>query len=123
MSANPSFPFYLIVNPASGPGSGSQPDGNYQSCIPKLKQASSNVVAVGYVPTGYGSDSQSGVTQQIATYAGWGSAYRPQGIFFDEVEPTSALLSLYTTYSQSARSDFGGSGYVSTYACVQLKQL
>ena len=101
------MPFYVIVNPDSGPGAaGSQPNADsYQGCLPTLTE-SSNVVLVGYVATGYGSKSQAAVTKEVATYAGWDSAYRPSGIFFDEVEPTSEYLSLYTTYAQDARSSF-----------------
>lgn len=105
----------MIVNPDSGPGAaGSQPDASsYQGCIPELK-SHSNVVVVGYVPTGDGTRSQSAVDTDVATYAAWSSAYRPDGIFFDEVNPTSNLLSLYTTYVQTARQSFNsGSGFVS----------
>lgn len=98
---------------------GSQPDaGSYQGCIPDLK-SHSNVVVVGYVPTGDGTRSQSAVNADVATYAGWNSAYRPDGIFFDEVNPTSGLLSLYTAYSQTAKESFnGGSGFVS-HPCLE----
>lgn len=69
---------------------------------------------VGYVPTGSGTRAQSAVTQDIDTYAGWTSTFRPSGIFFDEVEPTKSFLSTYTTYSQQARQAFnGGAGFVS----------
>lgn len=109
MNANPSVPFTLIVNPASGPGAAnSQPDPNsYQGCIPRLK-AVSNAKVIGYVPTGGGQRSQADVEQDIATYAGWASAYRPEGVFFDQVESSAALLSLYTTYAQDVRSSFSG---------------
>ena len=74
------------------------------------------MVVVGYVPTGFGTRSQSAVSADVATYAGWSAAYRPDGIFFDEVNPTSSLLSLYTGYSQNARESFNdGSGFVSLF--------
>lgn len=112
ISAHRSTSFFLIVNPASGPGApNSQPDPtSYQGCIPKLK-AFSNVKVVGYVPTGAGSRAASAVNQDIATYAGWSAAFRPQGIFFDEVNPTPSLLSTYTAFAQTARSSFGN-GFV-----------
>lgn len=40
-------------------------------------------------------------------YAGWSSAYRPTGIFFDEVEATSTYLSLYQTYATKVKSYSG----------------
>ncbi|KIP10724.1 hypothetical protein PHLGIDRAFT_65173 [Phlebiopsis gigantea 11061_1 CR5-6] len=115
IAANPTIPFFLIINPDSGPGggAGSQPDPtSYQGCIPELK-SHPNVKTVGYVLTGFGSRSQSDVNSDVATYAGWASAYRLDGVFFDEVDPTSDLLSLYTTYAQDARQSFGdGDGLV-----------
>jgi len=114
ISANPSVPFFIIVNPDSGPGAvGSQPDAtSYQGCIPQLK-SHSNVKTVGYVFTENGSRSQSDVDADISTYAGWDSTYRPDGIFFDQVEPTSGLLSTYTAFASTAKQSFdSGDGFV-----------
>lgn len=122
ISANPSLPFYVIVNPDSGPGAAnSQPDASsYQGCIPQLK-SHSNVKIVGYVPTGSGSRSQSAVNTDVATYAGWAAAYRPDGIFFDEVKPTSKLLSKYITYASTAKQSFdNGNGFVSNSTAMSL---
>lgn len=109
------MPFYIIINPNSGPGAaGSQPDAtSYQGCIPQLK-SHSNVKLVGYVPTQDGSRSNSKVNADVSTYAGWASAYSLDGIFFDEVNPTSNLLSKYTTFANTARQSFdSGEGLVS----------
>ncbi|KAJ7215835.1 hypothetical protein GGX14DRAFT_606754 [Mycena pura] len=47
----------------------------------------------------------SAVEADVLTYAGWGAAYRPTGIFFDEtLGGTSALLTLYTSYASYART-------------------
>lgn len=108
------LPWYIIINPASGPGaSGTQPDLNYQQCIPKLHN--NTVTILGYVATNYGSGTN--VATDIATYAGWDSAYRPNGIFFDEASTSSSDYSTYSSWASSAQSSFtssAGSGYVST---------
>ncbi|KAF9462048.1 Spherulation-specific family 4 [Collybia nuda] len=103
ITSHPNTPFYVIINPASGPGAvNSQPDSNYQACIPKLKAANSKVI--GYVATGYTSRATADVNADIATYAGWGTAYKPQGIFFDEVSGGTGHVSLYQSYTSFARS-------------------
>lgn len=110
ITAHPTLPFYVIINPQSGPVP--TPDSNYQACIPRLK-ASSSVTVVGYVPTGFGTASIDTVNSDTAEYAAWGSAYRPQGIFFDEVSPTAGFLSKYTNWTSTAKARFNsGNGYV-----------
>ncbi|KAJ7884678.1 hypothetical protein B0H13DRAFT_1628611 [Mycena leptocephala] len=40
ITANPTLPFLIVINPNSGPGSANtQPDTNYQSCIASLKSS------------------------------------------------------------------------------------
>lgn len=99
------MPFIIIVNPDNGPGSGKKPDSDYQSCIPQLRtSANTKVKILGYVATGMGSRSSSLVTGDISKYAGWGSAYRPDGIFFDEV--AQEFESVYSTWISDARGSF-----------------
>ncbi|KIY52583.1 hypothetical protein FISHEDRAFT_34977 [Fistulina hepatica ATCC 64428] len=101
------LPFYVIVNPSSGPGDeNSQPDASYQTCIAELLNTGSNVHAVGYVLTDYGSRSEQDVLADIATYAQWDSDYRPSGIFFDQASYSASEVSTYTTYAENARSSF-----------------
>ncbi|OBZ76981.1 Spherulin-4 [Grifola frondosa] len=108
-----SLPFYIIVNPASGPGgAGTQPDSTYQECIPTLK--ASNVKIIGYVLTGYGGRDQADVTTDIDTYAGWASSYQPDGIFFDEVSGATADFSTYSTYTSYAKQLFDSGGGFTT---------
>ena len=112
LAENPSVPFYVIVNPDSGPGGASQPDANYQGCVPQLKSFS-NAKLVGYVPTGYGDRSQSDVDSDVSTYAGWDVAYSLDGIFFDEVSTDEDVLAKYTAYASTAKSSFAdGNGFV-----------
>ncbi|RDB26835.1 Spherulin-4 [Hypsizygus marmoreus] len=106
--------FYLIINPASGPGAaGTQPDTTYQACIATLRStgaaAGGNVKLLGYVATGYGSRTSSLVTTDIHTYSQWATTYRPEGIFFDEVATAANQLSTYQTYSTKVHTDFGTS--------------
>lgn len=110
ISAHPTLPFYVVINPQSGPVP--TPDSGYQACIPRLK-ASPSVTVVGYVPTETGNASYDVVNKKTAEYAAWGSAYRPQGIFFDQVAPTHDLLPKYTNWTKTAKNSFiDGDGYV-----------
>ncbi|KAG8712370.1 hypothetical protein FRC09_019946 [Ceratobasidium sp. 395] len=109
-TSHPTLPFYFIVNPNSGPGGvNTQPDANYQACVPKLRpSANPNVKLIGYVPTGYGNRAQADVKADVHTYANWASAYRLNGIFFDEVAYQSSLQSLYSGYSSYTKSQIPG---------------
>ncbi|KAF8990054.1 Spherulation-specific family 4 [Cyathus striatus] len=111
----PKVPFYVIINPNSGPGSGTQPDTNYQTCTAQVKSAAGsngNVKLLGYVSTSYGSRAASAVTADVNTYSGWTASYRLNGIFFDEAATSSALVSTYSGYASTVRSTFGTSSVV-----------
>ncbi|KAJ7088672.1 Spherulation-specific family 4 [Mycena epipterygia] len=111
ITANPTLPFLIIINPDNGPGDGGT-DTNYQSCITSLK-SHANVRVIGYVATGFGARSSSNVTADITTYAQWGAAFRPTGIFFDETEATTQFVSLYQSYATFVHSSaLGSSAFV-----------
>ncbi|KAI9001338.1 Spherulation-specific family 4 [Trametes punicea] len=114
ISAHPSVPFWIVINPDSGPEGtpGSQPPTGYQECIPVLRAP--NVVVLGYVHTSDGEASrQAGVTQDVDTYAGWDAAYRPDGIFFDEVSGEESDFATYQGFTSHARPLFnGGDGFI-----------
>lgn len=75
----PTIPFWVIVNPASGPGTSA--DGNYLKAIDRLIGA--GCVVIGYVPTNYGKTSIANVTKDLLA---WKKMYpRTHGIFFDEM--------------------------------------
>jgi hypothetical protein len=97
VGAHPNENFWFIINPDSGPGSGAQPDGSYQACIPELRTAGNNenVLILGYVHTSNGGRAISSVEAEVNTYAGWGSVYRPDGIFFDEATTDKSHISYY----------------------------
>jgi len=72
-------PFWVIVNPASGPGD--EVDANYTKAIDRLIGA--GCVVLGYVPTNYGKLSVMDVRRDMDT---WRRMYpRVHGIFFDEM--------------------------------------
>jgi len=111
VSANPSIPFYIVINPNSGPG-GVTPNSGYQTCIPRLRSASSTVTVVGYVATGEGQRDWNALANDVITYADWGSTFRPSGVFFDQVNPTPTNLAdnlqYYTNSTEWAQASFTG---------------
>ncbi|KAJ7777885.1 Spherulation-specific family 4 [Mycena maculata] len=103
---NPDLPFYLVINPDSGPGADATPSSDYTACLPTVLALGSNVKLIGYVLTGYGvGRSSTDVLADVATYLNWPVSYRPTGIFFDETAATSEFLSQYTTYVNQVRTD------------------
>ncbi|KAG9073592.1 hypothetical protein FS749_014914 [Ceratobasidium sp. UAMH 11750] len=106
ITAYPTLPFYFIVNPNSGPGGvNTQPDANYQACVPKLRpSANPNVKLIAYVSTNYGNRAQLDVQADVRTYAQWASAYRPNGFFFDETDGNATKQSIYSGYASYAKS-------------------
>ncbi|KAL7282224.1 hypothetical protein ACG7TL_003693 [Trametes sanguinea] len=125
IAAHPTVPFWVVINPNSGPGNiGGQAPKTYRACIPKLRAP--NVVILGYVHTSYGKASRkAGVTQDVNTYAGWNATYRPDGIFFDEVSGEKKDLATYKGFVSHARPLFnGGNGFVSDFvpSAVQYSQ-
>jgi hypothetical protein len=86
IAAHPSIPFYLIVNPDTGPGTTEYPREAYITAIAKLNSYS-NAQVLGYTYTNHGSRAISEVEADIAIYAKW-SSYTGKdislaGIFFD----------------------------------------
>ena len=72
-------PFWVILNPASGPGK--EADGNYTKAVDRLIGA--GCVVLGYVTTSYGKRPETEVRGDIDR---WAKLYpRVQGIFFDEM--------------------------------------
>jgi len=92
-------PFWVIVNPASGPGK--QVDANYTKAIDRLLGA--GCVVLGYVSTSYGKRPAPEVQADIDR---WLKMYpRTQGIFFDEMiyEDTEAAAKHQASLSRYAR--------------------
>ncbi|MFO1064781.1 MAG: spherulation-specific family 4 protein [Pirellulales bacterium] len=76
---HPTIPFWIIVNPATGPGV--QVDANYTKAIDRLLGA--GCVVLGYISTEYGNRRISDVETDLTR---WRELYpRVQGVFFDEM--------------------------------------
>ena len=60
------------------------------------------------MPTGNGGRAEADVEADISTYAGWDSAYKVDGIFFDEVSGQPGDLGKYTDYVNFAKSNLDG---------------
>ncbi len=84
----PTVPFWVVINPASGPGQ--QVDANYTKAVDRLIGA--GCVVLGYAPTNYGKLS---VTEVQKDLLAWKRQYpRVHGVFFDEMiyEDTDAAV-------------------------------
>jgi hypothetical protein len=114
----PNLPFTLVINPDSGPGSGSTPDSQYQDCLPTLRDTSnSNVLLVGYVHTSYGTRSTSDIEADVLTYSNWPPSYQPDGIFFDEVPTDLSYASTYASLIDYVNSlDWNSDPFVSAFS-------
>jgi hypothetical protein len=102
-----------VVNPASGPGTGAGPDGNYTREIPRLN-AYANVRTVGYVSTDYTKRNLSLVLQDIGTYSAWSKniispGLGVHGIFLDETpsQYDSASAEFFETIESAVKSAEG----------------
>jgi Spherulation-specific family 4 len=88
---------YLIMNPASGPGSAPDPD--YVTAVRTAQDADVNVL--GYVPTGYGRRDPGSVEAEIRSYRDW---YDVDGVFLDEVTSGPNDLPYYRRLVAYART-------------------
>jgi hypothetical protein len=123
VKAHPSVNFTVIINPESGPGSGSLPDEAYLAEVPKLN-AYDNVRTVGYVKTGWADNDLNTVVAEVNTYAAWSvKADNPlmsvDGIFFDESpsEGNATKREWLTTATQAVKDadGFGADQTVGTW--------
>ena len=104
---NPTAAFTVIINPNSGPGTSKNPPSDYASAIKQLRAtAGVNQILelVGYVATGYGKRSAAKVQADVAKYAGWQDAVRPDGIFFDETSTQTKWLKRYAEYTDLVKN-------------------
>ncbi len=79
---------YLVMNPASGPGSAR--DESYEVAVRNARGADAKVL--GYVPTDYGRRDPALVEAEVDRYREW---YDVDGIFFDEVTSGRSGLPYY----------------------------
>jgi hypothetical protein len=113
VARHPTLTFNVVVNPASGPGLGAGPDGNYTRDIPKLNSYS-NVRTLGYVSTDWTKREIDLALQDIRTYSGWAQntsvhGLAMQGIFLDETPATynDASAQFLDTLASAIRSSSG----------------
>ena len=115
ISAHSSVPWQIVINPASGPGSGGPGNGdiNYESGVTQLN-ALPNAQTLGYVHTSYGNRAAADVEADMTTWKTWGSPYAVDGIFLDET--TTATNAANATYLSAvvafAKSTFGNAAPV-----------
>ena len=105
-STNPNLPFYVVINPANGPGAqSSHPDSNWISGISQLNTYP-NVRTLGYVHTTSATRNINDTITDIYTYANWstysGANIGMDGIFFDEAP--SAFNTQTSTYMSTVAS-------------------
>jgi hypothetical protein len=113
IESHPNLNFTVVVNPASGPGSGSGPDANYTREIPRLN-AYANVRTVGYVSTDYAKRDIGAILNDISVYSGWFENAMAQGlgmrgIFLDETpsQYEAASAEFFEAIAASIRSSPG----------------
>lgn len=108
IAAHPSLPFYLVINPSTGPGATEYPEAAFITAIAKLNSYP-NARVLGYTHTEHGSRARAEVEKDIAAYANW-SSYKGQniglsGIFFDQAPSggDSSKLSDFQHLSQISK--------------------
>lgn len=68
--AHPAVDFYVVINPANGPGDGELPDANYVDALVRLT-ALENVRVIGYVHVSYGARVLEEVVVDVERYSRW----------------------------------------------------
>lgn len=99
IESNPTVSFYVIINPASGPGPDTFPDSNYATALAQLNTyGTPRVSTLGYVHTSYASRALSEVQADVATYYNWRTYSSADialgGIFFDEAPANASEASV-----------------------------
>lgn len=119
MDRYPSLPFYVIVNPNTGPGNNTLLDPNYARELPRLNSRK-NVQAIGYVRTAWASRKISDVLQDVNIYSSWAdnktANYEVRGIFYDEAPnayfPDTATFMNTIDRHVKNQTGFGGINFV-----------
>jgi Spherulation-specific family 4 len=95
----------VVLNPASGPGSGPDPDPGFAALAARLRAA--RVPLLGYVDTAYGGIAHHAVIDDVERHRDW---YAVDGVFLDQVASGAALIPHYRRLTVSARAV--GAGFV-----------
>ena len=91
----------VIINPASGPGTASNPD--YVNALTNAKAAGYKVL--GYVSTNYGNRPYADANDDVLKYKTWYPTI--DGIFLDEVPTTAAKVAYYQNRVTNINGKFG----------------
>ncbi|KAJ5583390.1 hypothetical protein N7535_002010 [Penicillium sp. DV-2018c] len=109
IAAYPTVPFYLIINPSTGPGETTYPEAAFITGIAKINSYP-NARVLGYTYTSHGTRPRSDVENDIAAYANW-SSYKEHnialsGIFFDQVSDgeDGSKLAYFQSLARVARN-------------------
>lgn len=101
----PNQTFYVVVNPANGPGPTPLPDGNYTTALAALS-ALANIKLLGYVHCSYGQRPPAEIIDDIGIYRSWIPSIPISGIFFDESPSEEEHVDYMASLSTAARSIF-----------------
>lgn len=93
---------YMIANPASGPGTTTDP--NYTAAIANAQNAGIRIL--GYVPTGFAATATATVEANVDL---WFTLYGVRDIFFDEVTGNIGDIAYYTTLCDYVHGAAAGS--------------
>ncbi|KAK4460741.1 putative cell surface spherulin 4-like protein [Cladorrhinum samala] len=102
---HPNQTFYVVVNPANGPGPTPLPDGNYTAALAALS-ALANAKLLGYVHCSYGQRPAPEIIADIGIYRSWVPSIPISGIFFDESPSDEEHVDYMTNLYGAARSIF-----------------
>lgn len=77
--AHPELDFWVVVNPANGPGEGPLPDANYVEALARMT-ARANVRVIGYVHCSYGARVTEDIVADIEAYGRWEGEMDKRGV-------------------------------------------
>lgn len=77
--ARPELDFWVVANPANGPGDGALPDANYVRELARLT-ALRNVKVVGYVHCSYGQRAAEDIVADVEAYGRWEGEMSVRGV-------------------------------------------
>ncbi|KAF3761883.1 hypothetical protein M406DRAFT_234055, partial [Cryphonectria parasitica EP155] len=105
--AQPDLDFYVVVNPANGPGLGALPDANYVDALARLT-ALGNVRVIGYVHCSYGRRPVEDIVADVEAYARWegemGKTIVVDGIFIDETPSSTEFVEYLAALANAGRT-------------------
>lgn len=77
--AHPELDFWVVINPANGPGEGPLPDANYVEALARMT-AQANIKVIGYVHCSYGVRVTEDIVADIEAYGRWEGEMEKRGV-------------------------------------------